>query len=193
MCITFFIAKYITFLPNSAWLFYKKRKYYIIILTKIAGVIVMGIKLKFVQDDTANDVEIIIRAKEQNEEVEKILKLLGKRNDNNIICNVLSNEQLVDIKDIIIISKDGRYLSVKTINGQYILNEPLYKIEEKLDKSWFVKISQSEIVNLKYVKKWSLCTGGIIKIELQNDIQSYTSRRYATLIKEILRKGGGKR
>ncbi|MBQ9448369.1 MAG: LytTR family transcriptional regulator [Acholeplasmatales bacterium] len=153
----------------------------------------MGIKLKFVQDDTANDVEIIIRAKEQNEEVEKILKLLGKRNDNNIICNVLSNEQLVDIKDIIIISKDGRYLSVKTINGQYILNEPLYKIEEKLDKSWFVKISQSEIVNLKYVKKWSLCTGGIIKIELQNDIQSYTSRRYATLIKEILRKGGGKR
>lgn len=153
----------------------------------------MGVKLKFVQDDSANDVEVIIRAKEQNEEVEYILKLLGKDVDDNIICDVLSSDKLIDIKDIIIISKDGRYLSIKTINGEYVLNEPLYKIEEKLDKSWFVKISQSEIVNLKYVKKWNLYSGGIIKIELQNGIQSYTSRRYATQIKEILKKGGSKR
>ncbi|MBP5292563.1 MAG: LytTR family transcriptional regulator [Clostridia bacterium] len=153
----------------------------------------MGVKLKFVQDDSANDVEIIIRAKEQNEEVERILKLLGNDTNDNIICDVLSSEKLVDVKDIIIISKDGRYLSIKTINGEFVLNEPLYKIEEKLDKSWFVKISQSEIVNLRYVKKWNLYSGGIIKIELQNGIQSYTSRRYATQIKEILSKGGSKR
>ncbi len=153
----------------------------------------MGVKLKFVQDDSADDVEIIIRAKEQNEEVERILKTLNQDTNDIIICDVLSNDQLVDTKDIIIISKNGRYLSIKTTNGEYVLNEALYKIEERLDKSWFVRISQSEIVNLKYVKKWGIYSGGVIKIELQNGIQSYTSRRYANQIKEILRKGGSKR
>ena len=51
------------------------------------------------------------------------------------------------------------------------------------------KNSQSEIVNLKYVKKWSFEGGGIIKIELINGIKSYTSRRYTKAIREIL-KGG---
>lgn len=153
----------------------------------------MGIKLKFVQDDSANDVEIIIRAKEQNEEVEKILKTLENDINDNIVGDVLSNEQLIDKKDIIIISKSGKYLSVKTINGEYVLSEPLYKIEEKLDKLWFVKISQSEIVNLKYVKKWELQSGGIIKIELLNGVSSYTSRRYAIQIKKILKKGNNKK
>ncbi len=153
----------------------------------------MGIKLKFVQDYSANDVEIIIRAKEQNEEVEKILKTLENDINDNIVGDVLSNEQLIDKKDIIIISKSGKYLSVKTINGEYVLSEPLYKIEEKLDKLWFVKISQSEIVNLKYVKKWELQSGGIIKIELLNGVSSYTSRRYAIQIKKILKKGNNKK
>ncbi len=152
-----------------------------------------GIRLKFIQDDNVKDIEIIIRAKEQNEEVEKILNLIGSETSENISCQVLSTEKMIDKKDIIIISKEGRFLIVKTVNGEYVLNEPMYKVEEKLDKVWFIKISQSEIVNLKYVKKWELVSGGIIKIELINGIFSYTSRRYAVLIREVLKKGGGKR
>ena len=150
----------------------------------------MGIKLKFVQDDNVKDIEITIKAKSQNEEVDRILNLLGGKNNDSLVCNLLNSEDLIDTNDIIIISKNGRYLTVKTTNGEYVLGEPLYKIEEKLDKSWFVKISQSEIVNLKYVKKWEFDGGGIIKIELINGIYSYTSRRYAVQIKQILKKGG---
>ena len=150
----------------------------------------MGVKLKFIQDDQVQDIEIIIRAKEQNKEVEKILKQLEEISYEKIAGNILSDETMIDTNDIIIISKDGRYLSIKTLNGEYFVNEPLYKIEEKLDTMWFVKISQSEIVNLKYVKRWDLNSRGIIKIELENGISSYTSRRYAIQIKDILRKGG---
>lgn len=150
----------------------------------------MAIKIIFVKDDNTEDIEVIIKAKERNEEVEKILNSLS--DDNALTCNLLSDETLIDINDIIIISKDGRYTSVRTLNGEHILNESLYRIEEKLDKTWFVRISQSEIVNLKYVKKWSFEGGGIIRIELVNNIYSYTSRRYAIKIREIL-KGGKKR
>lgn len=146
----------------------------------------MSFKLKFVQDDTVNETEVIIKAKVQTEEVNKILELLGGE---KLSCQLLSDQQLIDMNDIIILSKSGRFISVKTINGEYVVSEPLYQIEPKLNPTWFVKISQSEIVNLKYVKKWSLEGGGIIKIEMINNIKSYTSRRYTKTIRVIL-KGG---
>lgn len=146
----------------------------------------MSFKLKFVQDDTIKETEVIIKAKSQTEEVNKILELLGGE---KLSCQLLSDEQFIDMNDIIILSKSGRFISVKTINGEYILSNPLYQVEQKLNPTWFVKISQSEIVNLKYVKKWSFEGGGIIKIELINGIKSYTSRRYTKAIREIL-KGG---
>ena len=106
-----------------------------------------------------------------------------------VFCETLSSSQLIDKNDIVIVSKSGRYLSVKTINGEYAVNEPLYRFEDKLDPVWFIKISQSEIVNLRHVKGWSLSKSGIITIEMVNGIKSFTSRRYARQIREVLRKG----
>ena len=148
-----------------------------------------GFKIRFIQDDTAERTEVIIRAKSQDEEVERILEALGSGAQTSIVCETLSSSRLINKNDIVIISKDGRYLSVKTTNGEYVVNEPLYKIEEKLDPVWFIKISQSEIVNLRYVKGWDFSKSGIITIEMINGIRSYTSRRYAKQIREVLRKG----
>ena len=116
----------------------------------------MSFKLKFIHDDSVSETEVIIKAKAQTEEVNKILELLGGE---KLSCQLLSDEQLIDTNDIIILSKSGRFISVKTINGEYVLSEPLYQIETKLNPTWFVKISQSEIVNLKYVKN------GVLKVE----------------------------
>lgn len=148
-----------------------------------------GFKIRFIQDDTAERTEVIIRAKAQDEEVECIIEALGMDPGTSIICETLSSSRLIAKNDIVIISKDGRYLSVKTINGEYVVNEPLYKIEEKLDPVWFIRISQSEIVNLRYVKGWEFSKSGIITIEMVNGIRSYTSRRYAKQIREVLKKG----
>lgn len=148
-----------------------------------------GYKIRFIQDDTAERTEVIIRAKAQDEEVERIIEALGTDVQTSIVCETLSSSRLIDKNDIVIISKDGRYLSVKTTNGEYVVNEPLYKMEGKLDPVWFIKISQSEIVNLRYVKGWDFSKSGIITIEMVNGIRSYTSRRYAKQIREVLRKG----
>ena len=148
-----------------------------------------GYKIRFIQDDTAERTEVIIRAKAQDEEVERIIEALGTDAQTSIVCETLSSSRLIDKNDIVIISKDGRFLSVKTTNGEYVVNEPLYKMEEKLDPVWFIRISQSEIVNLRYVKGWDFSKSGIITIEMINGIRSYTSRRYAKQIREVLRKG----
>lgn len=149
----------------------------------------MGFKLRFIQDDSVDQTEVIIRAKSQDEEVQGILKALGKERDDLIVCETLTSRELVFHRDIILISKSGRRLSVTTMDSEYTLNEPLYKVEERLDPTWFMKISQSEIVNLRYVKGWNLTAGGTIRIELADGTFTTTSRRFAVKIRDTLRKG----
>lgn len=150
----------------------------------------MRLKLKFIKDETANGVEVIVKAKERDRDVEKIIGLLGGETEDVIVGKTLTEEDAIDVSDVIIISKDGRFLSVKTINNELVLNEPLYKIEERLDPVRFVKISQSEIVNLDYVERWNFEGGGVIMVEMANGIKTYTSRRYTSEIRKILKKGG---
>ena len=75
-----------------------------------------GYKLRFIQDDSVKQTEVIIRAKTQDEEVERILSALGEDSRAMLLCETLSSSRLIDKNDIVIISKDGRYLSVKTVN-----------------------------------------------------------------------------
>ena len=77
-----------------------------------------GFRLKFIQDDTVEQTEVIIRARSQDKEVEEILKALDMDTNKTVFCETLSSSQLIDKNDIVIVSKSGRYLSVKTINGE---------------------------------------------------------------------------
>ena len=71
-------------------------------------------------------------------------------------------------------------------NGTYQIRLRLYEAEERLDNSKFVRISNSEIVNLKKVKSLDLSFVGTICMELSNGTVSYVSRRYVSKIKKVL-------
>lgn len=153
----------------------------------------MKVRLKFIKEEAAQGIEVIVKAKERDEDVEKILDLLGGETEELIVGKALTDEDTVDIDDVVIISKDGRFLSVKTNAGEIVLKEPLYKIEERLDPTRFVKISQSEIVNLDYVLHWKFEGGGVIMVEMTNGVRTYTSRRYTAGIRQKLKRGGEKK
>ena len=62
----------------------------------------------------------------------------------------------------------------------------LYELEERLNKRLFVRISNSEIVNLKKIVRLDLSMSGTICVELNNHSTAYVSRRYVTKIKQAL-------
>lgn len=63
----------------------------------------------------------------------------------------------------------------------------LYELEERLDRHTFVRISHSEIVNLKRVTALDLSFSGTIKMTLADGAAvCYVSRRYVKKIKEAL-------
>ena len=79
----------------------------------------------------------------------------------------------------------GRIIA-ETDNGEYTLRLRLYELEGRLDKSRFVRISNSEIVNIRKVRKFDLSFTGTICVSLSNGTVTYVSRRYVHKIKQVL-------
>ena len=68
----------------------------------------------------------------------------------------------------------------------FALRFRLYELEERLDRHTFVRISHSEMVNLKKIAALDLKLSGTIKMTLTDGTACYASRRYVKKIKEAL-------
>lgn len=68
----------------------------------------------------------------------------------------------------------------------YSLRFRLYELEQRLDRGTFVRISHSEMVNLKKVTALDLTLSGTIRMSLADGTACYASRRYVKKLKEAL-------
>jgi len=159
----------------------------IITTTKGRGSPPVDVKIRFIQDDAlGEDIEIIVRAAEKDEQVEELLSVLSVHSEQQISNRMFSEKYHINASGVILIMRDGRYVTAKTVEGDFTIRDALTRVEESLDPVWFVRISQSEIINLQYLKNWELVGGGIIQVKMAHGIVSYTSRRYAKQIREML-------
>ena len=94
--------------------------------------------------------------------------------------------ELLDQENIIRLYAENGKMFAKLDQATYQIRLRLYELEERLDNEKFVRISNSEIVNLKKVKGLDLSFAGTICMELENGEVSYVSRRYVSKIKKKL-------
>lgn len=128
----------------------------------------------------------VIYTSEVSDEINEYLKLLSKNSEEMLTGR--NGEDIVIIKpDEInnIYTANGKIFAV-TSRGEYSVNTRLYKLEETLDSKKFVRISNSEIINLNEVKSFNLKISGTICVEFFNGKSTYVSRRYVSKIKERL-------
>ena len=71
------------------------------------------------------------------------------------------------------------YASVE--NEKYAVRYRIYQLEELLGDS-FVKINQSSLVQVSYVKKFSAAWDGALQVELKNGDKDYVSRRQSKIV-----------
>ncbi|MBQ6441961.1 MAG: LytTR family transcriptional regulator DNA-binding domain-containing protein [Lachnospiraceae bacterium] len=83
----------------------------------------------------------------------------------------------------------NRKLMVQTAERLYEVRKPLREVEELLDQSRFVRISQSETINLRRVKSFDFSTVGTIGVELENGETTWVARRRVKDVKEALARG----
>ncbi len=79
----------------------------------------------------------------------------------------------------------GKVFAV-TPKGEYTLHLRLYELEPRLEPRSFVRISNSEIINLNQVDHFDMSFTGTICVKLTNGQVSYVSRRYVPKVKKLL-------
>lgn len=85
----------------------------------------------------------------------------------------------------LIYSENGKIFA-KTDDNIYQLKYRLYQLEALLDKN-FIRISNSEIINIQKVKNLDFSMLGTIRINFINGTYTFASRRFIKKIKEYLK------
>lgn len=144
------------------------------------------INVRFEQDKTVDSIEIVIRANERDAQITDLMERLAQRESFRLIA-LDKNESpgVIDEKDIVFLSADGKDVRIVTINGIYRARQSLRSFEETLSRT-FLRVSRFEIISLKMVRKYDFTIGGTLRIEFKNGMETWASRRYIPLIKERL-------
>lgn len=137
-------------------------------------------------DSSCVEPRIIIQTASVTENVNQILSKLSDEIPQIISgCRDEKFEVIDQAEMIRIYANAGKVLAV-TDKGEYKLRLRLYEVEERLDSRRFVRISNSEIINIKRVKNFDLSFTGTICVNLSDGTTTYVSRRYVPKIKKFL-------
>lgn len=137
-------------------------------------------------DHSYTEPKIIILTDSITEDVNLIFKKLTEDIPQIISGSMNEKIEVIEQEDLIrIYANEGKVFAV-TSKGEYTLRLRLYEVEERLTSNHFVRISNSEIVNLKKAKNFDLSFTGTICVELVNGTITYVSRRYVSKIKKLL-------
>ena len=137
-------------------------------------------------DSSYIEPKVIILTASMTEDVNIILKKLSDQAPQIISGSKDDKIEVIEQADLIrIYANSGKVFAV-THKGEYALRLRLYEIEERLPSHQFVRISNSEIINLKNVNNFDLNFSGTICVKLSNGTLTYVSRRYVPKLKKIL-------
>lgn len=138
-------------------------------------------------DDDCQETKIMIITDKIDEEISQLENnILNISSPIVIAGNDGENIHLLKPKDIIrIYTAIGKVFAV-TNAREYLLRLRLYEVEEKLRTYDFVRISNSEIINIEKTKKFDFSLTGTIRCFLSNGDISFVSRRYVNKIKKTL-------
>lgn len=144
----------------------------------------MQIKIEI--DQSCTEPKVIILTDKMTEEVNEIVRKLSEEKPEIIAGFREDTLEILERSDIIrIYSETGKVIAV-TDRGEYSLRLRLYELEEMLAKDSFVRISNSEIVNLRKVKGFDLSLAGTICVSFTDGKTTYVSRRFVAKIKKVL-------
>ncbi len=120
------------------------------------------------------------------DEIQNIVKKLSDETP-QVLCGFKDDTlEILEQSDMLRIYAVSGKVFASSANSEYSLRLRLYELEERLDKNKFVRISNSEIINLKKVKSFDLSFAGTICVTLSNGAVTYVSRRYVAKIKQVL-------
>ncbi|MEN2259418.1 LytTR family DNA-binding domain-containing protein [Paraclostridium benzoelyticum] len=141
-------------------------------------------------DKRYEEIQVILRSNEMNDETIEILEKLKTTKNKYILGKSDKKVYIVDVKDIYFFYSENQKVFVETEDFRYEVDERLYEIEENFKNTSFIRVSKFSIVNLKKVKNIDMSFSGNLTINFINGKKESISRRYISKIKNYLKNGG---
>ena len=142
-------------------------------------------KLELNIDEKVKETLVVVSANKIDKEVQNLINYIEYSSD-YLIGIVEDKASIIDIGEIIRVYIEDRKTFVVTLKDTYVVKKKLYEVENMVTRN-FIKISQSEIANIKFIKNLDFSNTGTIVIKNKNSDISYVSRR---MIKEFKLKLG---
>lgn len=140
-------------------------------------------------DRSVEEVEVLITAQEQSRTVNALYEHIvefDKKSLETLTAYKDDIAKIVNVTDVFRIYTGNQKVYIQTHQGEYAIRYRLYELEAALDKKQFLRISNSEIVNIKKIRDIDLSIIGRICISFADNTQTYVSRRYIPKIKKSL-------
>lgn len=133
------------------------------------------------------DKQVCIEAPEYSRDLEDLATYIKDWEQHARVMIVFRGERQyrLDSSEIVRLVIEDRRLLVKTLTETYHSKQRLYQVKEGLP-SYFLQISQSEIINLNQLDHLQVTPNGLVKLIFNNQDMTYSSRRYLKAIKEAL-------
>ncbi|MDO5603449.1 MAG: LytTR family DNA-binding domain-containing protein [Oscillospiraceae bacterium] len=143
-------------------------------------------KIEVKLDEEYLEPKVVIFTDEITEEVSALLKKLEEKEPWLLAGFRQGAAEILEPSQIFCCRAENGKIYARTEKGEYALRLRLYALEERLEKKSFVRISHSELVNLKKVKRFDFSGTGTICVELLDGSVTWVSRRYVSKIKQML-------
>lgn len=144
----------------------------------------MEIEIKM--DSAYKEPKLLILTDKMSDEISAIIEKLSGKGPQLLAGFREERLELLEPEELLrVYAAAGKVFAV-TNRGEYTLRLRLYELEDRLDRHHFVRISHSEIINLKKVKNFDLSFAGTICVHMADGAVTYVSRRYVSGIKQVL-------
>lgn len=130
--------------------------------------------------------KVVIHTAEMTQEITDLVKRLTDYSEHILV--VYKNDEIIllSLEDIYRIYALGQKVLAQSPKDTVQLKQRLFELEERLTGTQMIRISNSEIVNLKKVKTLDMSNSGTITMKFDNGEKSFVSRRYVEKIKKYI-------
>ena len=143
-------------------------------------------KVEIVVDKNLKEKEVIIKTPKIDQESLDIKDKISA-NEIEVLSGIYDDKlEIINLDNIIRIYANDKKVYTVTNKKTYLMKLPLYKIEDYLNGKKFVRISNSEIINLDRTKSFDFKYLGTISCEMVNGDVCFVSRRAMKKVREIL-------
>ena len=150
------------------------------------------IDIDVIIDEEYIDPKVTIETNAKNTYVESIVDAIENVAENEypiLTGYVDNNAHFIFQRDIIRAHIENRKVILETEEGTYNVRKSLVALENILNPTRFVRISQSEIINLYKVDQFDYNMKGTVGVTLDNGVKTWVARRCVKPLSDRLKQG----